>query len=167
MDLPPARVEAGVQHAIAVAALHAQRIPIVVVTVLAGVDQLRHQVGRDTGVLELVAARPHRHVEAGQIRAVVDRDPVVGDVVEIYEARGSTRDRQARDALCEAVDLGAPLGVADLAVVVVRIVDPLARIALRVLAADEDRVADLGAEVDTGVAVEDVAAALPEIEVGR
>ena len=67
----------------------------------------------DRGVLELVAARADRHVEAVEVRAVVDRDPVVGDVVEVDDALALVGDPQRRDAAGEPVDLGLPLLLGD------------------------------------------------------
>jgi hypothetical protein len=65
------------------------------------------------------------------------------------------------------VDLRLPLLLGDVAVELVGLVDPDARIAIGVLGADEDVVAALWAEVDPGVAVGGVVAVLLEVEVRR
>src|SRR5579862_9182330 len=56
------------------------RVEIVVVTVLDGVDDPVHQRADHGRVLELVATRADGDVEARQRGLVVDRRPVLGDV---------------------------------------------------------------------------------------
>ena len=66
-----------------------------VAALLAGDDQLGHHRARDRRVLELVAAGADRHVKAREIGLVVDRDPVVGHVVEVDHAAHRAGHRQA------------------------------------------------------------------------
>ena len=143
------------------------RIGVVVVALLDGVDQLGHAVADDRAVLELVAARADRHVEAAQVALVVDRDPVVRAVVEVDDALHLLRDRQRRDAAGAAIDLRLPLLARDLAVEVVGVLDPHLRIAIGILGADQDVVPGLGPEVDGVVAVGDVVAVLLVVEARR
>jgi len=102
------------------------------------------------------------HVEARQIGLAVDRNPVVGNVVEVDHAFCLIWDAQAGDALGQAIELVLPL-IGEIAVEVVG-VDPFVFIAVRVLAADQDVVADLGPIIAPDVAVRSDAALGLEIE---
>src|SRR4051794_2646516 len=115
VDLAQPGVEAHVEIEPGVAAGHLDRVGVVVVAVLDAVDELGHDVPDDRRVLELVAARPDRHVVAADVGLVVDRDPVVRAVVEVDDALALVRNRQRRDAAGEAVDLRLPLLLRDVA----------------------------------------------------
>ena len=66
--------------------MEADGIVVVVVTVLAGLDERGHHLSGDRGVLVLVAAGPDGHVEAVEIAAVINRHPVIGDVIKCDNA---------------------------------------------------------------------------------
>ena len=96
IDLSVPTEEADVHLRARVAADRDNRVLVMVVAVFHRLDQVRHQLTRNTGVLVLVATRPNGDIEAVEIRAVVYRDPVVGDVIEINDAlffRGARRAR--------------------------------------------------------------------------
>src|SRR5690348_465810 len=81
------------------------RVVIVVAAVLDGVDDPVHDGADDGGVLELVSAGADRHVEPRQGCLVVDRRPVLGDVVDAGDALGSVRDGHVGEASRGAGDL--------------------------------------------------------------
>src|SRR5258705_13045524 len=58
------------------------RVGVVVAAGFALGDQRRHELPDDRSVLELVSAGPDRDVVPAQRRAVVNRYPVVGDVID-------------------------------------------------------------------------------------
>ena len=117
-------------------------------------DELGHQLARHRRVLELVARGADGHVEAGQVGPVVDRNPVVGHVVQVDQTAGLTGDAQALQPLGLAHHLGLPL-VGEVGVVVVGVVDPFEHIAGRVFGADQDVVAGGRSRVAADVAVRD------------
>ena len=138
-----------------------------VVAVLAGLDQLGHAVPGDAGVLELVARRADGHVEAGEVGAVVDRDPVVRAVVEVGKPARLAWDAERRQRDGPGGNLRLPLLPRHAAQELIGIVDPLMRIAGGILRSQQQRVADIGAEVDAEIAVRDVQAIALEIPAGR
>ena len=95
-----------------VGALHADRLGLVVVAVLDRDDQLGHGVRGERRVLELVARRADRDVEAVEVRAVVDRDPVVSDVVDADDPERVVGDPQGRDPPGQPERLALPTGPA-------------------------------------------------------
>ena len=111
----------------------------------------------DRAFLNWLPRRADGHVEAGEVGAVVDRDPVVGAVVEVGEARAasfgmpSDGTRRARRKTC-----ASHCSLRDAAVELVGVVDPVVGVAGRILGAEQEVVADVGAEVDAEVAVGDV-----------
>src|SRR5918996_1068886 len=165
VDLAQAGEETDADRAAGALEAEPQRVAVVVAALFAGDDQLGHHGAGDRRVLELIAARADRHVEAGKVRLVVDRDPVVGDVVEVDHPFHPAGDRQARDALGDPLHLDLPL-LREVAVKVIG-VDPLARIARRILAADQDVVADLGAAVAADVGIRGHQARVLEVEPRR
>src|ERR1700748_702419 len=93
-DLPKPGVEPRVEVDARVGRFDSERIVVVVVAALDALDQFRHQMTYDRRVLELIAAGSDRHVEAVEVGAVVDRDPVVRNVVEVNDALALVRYRQ-------------------------------------------------------------------------
>ena len=138
-----------------------------VVAPLDGLDQLGHAVAGHRGVLELITARPDGYVETGQVGPVVDRDPVVGHVVEVDDALLLGRHTEVGHAAGQAQHLGVPLLVGHHVVEDVGVVHPDLRVACWVFGADKDVVARLGPDVDGQVGVRRVKAILFEIQVGR
>ena len=137
--------------------------------VVAGVyrlDELGHAVPGHAGVLELVAAGADGHVEAVEIGAVVDRDPVVAHVVQIHHALALVRHAHRWQASAQPQDLRLPLLGAEPLVVVVG-VHPVLGVAAGVGAAHQDVVAGLRAEVDAVVVVGDVEAVVFVVVGGR
>ncbi len=115
-------------------------------------DQIGHDLAGDTGVLELVAAGPDGHVEPVEVGAVVDRKPVVADVVQIDDALLLVRNAERRHATAGPQHLGVPLILGEVLVVVVGIHE-LLRITIDVGPSDQHVVARLGAVVEADVVV--------------
>ena len=129
---------------------------------LAGLDQVGHHLAGDRCVLELVAAGADPHVETRQIRLVVYRDPIVRHVVKLDHALGLVGDAQPGIALGQAHDHNPPL-FAEFPVEIVRI-DPFARVAFGVFAADQHIVAKFRPAVGRNIAVRTDHAVTFEIE---
>ena len=110
-----------------------------VVPGLDAIDQLGHEMADHRCVLELVAARADGHVEAVEVGAVVDRDPVVGHVVQVDQALALVRDPQGRHPPRQAVDLRLPLLLGHVALELVGVVHPDLRVALGVLLSYPER----------------------------
>ena len=124
---------------------------VVIVSRLAVVDEPRHHLAGDRGILELIARRADCHIEAWHLRFVVDRDPIVCNIVEVDHTFHLIGNSKRRNALGIAVDLNGRL-VGEVLIVVVGI-DPVARVAFRVLAAEQNVVAVLGPTIDADIAV--------------
>ena len=148
-----AREEREVELGAGVGALHTDRLGLVVVAVLDRDDELGHGVCSERRVLELVARRADRDVEPVEVRAVVDRDPVVSDVVDADDPERVVGDPQGRDPPGQPERLAFPTGLRDRALVALGRVEPLLLVAARLEGADRDHAARLGAEVDAGVVV--------------
>ena len=138
-----------------------------VVAALDGFDELGHHESGDAGVLELVAARADRDIEAVEVGAVVDRNPVVASVVAVDDSAllMGKGNAEGGHALVDAQGVGLPPLVGELAEFAVGI-DDFARVAGRIGGADEDVVAGLGSEVDAVVVVRDGEADLGEVGIG-
>ena len=87
-----------------------ERLGIVVVAAFDRLNELRHHVPGDPGVLELVATGADGNVEAVEVGAVVDRDPVVAFVVTIDHALLLVRQGHAerRHPLVDPHRVGLP-----------------------------------------------------------
>ena len=113
-----------------------------------------HHLSRDRGVLVLVANGPAGHIEAGQARFVIDRNPAFLDFIAANHAAGGFGDGDAQHALGVAHGLHIPLR-GEVAVVVGIAGGPDMLVARRVFGADQDVVAVLGPAVTGDIAVED------------
>ncbi len=129
------------------------RVVVVVAAILDGVDDLAHELAGQRRVLELVATRAAGHVPTGHSRAVVDRHPVVGHVVERGEADRSMWHAELGQTTCQPVHGGLELLDRRVLVVVVRVLDPLELVTGRLRAADEQGATHLRAEVLADVEV--------------
>ena len=89
--------ESDVDGHVGVVALHDERVVVVVVASFDGGYQFRHQMSGYGSVLVLVAAGADGDVEPVEVGSVIDRDPVVADVVEVDDALLLVRDSEAGD----------------------------------------------------------------------
>jgi len=116
------------------------RVFVMVMPLFHGLHQFGHQDPHHRGVLELVAAGAHGHVEPVQTGSVINGNPVVGAIIQVHDATGFVGDAHVRNTLGLSHGLGGPL-FGEIGVVVVRVFDVLQGIAFRVFGADEDVVA--------------------------
>ena len=124
-----------------------------IVAFLTGFDQLGHHLPDHRAILVLVAAGAYRHIETGQIRLVVYRDPIIAHVIQIDNTPGMGGDRQVGDALRDTIYLRLPLLFGDLAIEVIGVFHPFLRIAGWVLASDQQRISDLGSAVAADIVI--------------
>src|SRR5215212_8747359 len=126
-------------------------LPVMVEPIFASQDELGHQCPRYCAILKLIPARPDRHIETGNTGFVIDRYPVVRNVVAVHHPADRSGDSQVWYALRHAHDLVAHL-LAEIFGIFIR-VDPMSRIASRVLRADENLVAGFRSRVAPDIAV--------------
>ena len=130
-------------------------VGVVVVSVLASNDQRCHKTPDDRSVLELVSACANGYIEASQRGPVVNRDPVIGDVVKRTETTRTMRDAQRWDSTGQAEYLRIPYLRSGSGLVYIRIVYPVQRIAVWLRAADDQLSVEVRPEVCAQVPVHD------------
>ena len=81
------------------------RIPVMILTAFTGLNQGRHQLADNRRILELVAAGADSNIEAIQIRAVIDRYPVIGDIIQAHHPPDIVGDSQSFKSLRHAQGL--------------------------------------------------------------
>ena len=120
-----------------------------------GTDQFSHAVAGDCGVLELVAAGADGHIEAVERRAVVDRDPVVGDVIHTDNASRLVGQAQFGHAPGEPQHVGLPLLAGEILRAVVDLVgaEPFQVVHVQLERTDQDVVAHFGSHVAAAVVI--------------
>ena len=98
-------------------------------------DQFGHQNTDYRRVLVLITRGTNGHVESRQIGLVINRNPVVADIIQVDDALWLVGNWQPLDALGLAHGLGCPL-VREVAVIVAVIGFPHVRVAGRIFAPD-------------------------------
>ena len=122
-------------------------VGVVVMSVLASTYQGCHETPNDRSVLELVAACANGHVETVQRGPIVNRDPVISDVVQRTETTKTMRDSQRWDSTGQAEYLRIPhLGTGS-GLVRIRIIYPVQWVAGWLCASDDQLPVDVRPEV--------------------
>ncbi len=108
-DLPISREESGIQGEVDIPQLHLHRVIVVILTIFAGLDYFSQQLADHRPVLLLIAAGTDGKIKPRKIGFVINRDPIVGHVIEIRNPFGFARDRQGGNSLGQTVHLSFPL----------------------------------------------------------
>ena len=132
-----------------------------------GFNQFRHAVSCNGSIFKLISAGTNRHVISFNTGRVVDRKPIIRDIIKIDHSSFPRRFFQGRNSPHAPVNLGFPLAVGDLTVEFIRIRDPLLGITLRVLTSDQNAVSRFRTEVDGIVPVRGMNAVFFKIKSGR
>lgn len=148
IDFSPAGEETPIHSVWGITAVDLHRVLVMIVAVFTRHYDLGHEMTGRSGILELITAGANSHVKTGQVRFVIDWQPVVGNIIQIDQPFGLVGDWQLSYSFGQPVNLGLPPFLGYFGGVVIRVSHPFPRVALRVGAAYNEAVADLRSEIN-------------------
>ena len=140
---------------------------VVIVAIFDGGDQFSHQFADEWRLLKAVSTCTDRYVIATDTCLVVDRNPVVGEIVDADDSAWLTWDSKIAHASCKSQSLRLPRRLTYRGDRILWRIQHDELIAIRFHRADDDRVAGMDSKVRREVRIGYACASIIKTESGR